>query len=116
MSKLAEEVYEHLKELYPFEKIVKEHYVYFKNTRLFFDFYIKFLGILIECQGQQHFRYVKHFHADNKAFYAQKRRDNLKVEYCDSNNLTLVYFYDKVDIITKDLVLQRIYEACYADT
>ena len=79
--------------------------------RLFFDFYLKGLSILIECQGRQHYEFVKHFHGDKEKFYSQKRRDNLKMKYCLDNNLTLVYFYDKQDIITNDLILNRIYEA-----
>ena len=52
-----------------------------------------------------------HFHGDKEKFYEQKRRDNLKLEYCLDNDLTLVYFYDQVDKITNDLILTRIYEA-----
>jgi len=113
MSKIADNVYNVLHKLYPFDDIKCEYYVYYKNTRLFFDFYIKTLGVLIECQGEQHFKYVSHFHSDIKALYAQKRRDNLKVEYCEETNLVLVYFYDKQDVITQDLVLTRIYEALH---
>ena len=111
MSKIAEDVYSGIKSLFPHETIIPEHYVYYKNNKLFFDFYLKGLGICIECQGRQHFEFVKHFHADKETFYAQKSRDNLKVDYCIDNNLTLVYFYDQVDKITNDLILNRIYEA-----
>jgi hypothetical protein len=111
MSQLADDVYDNLKKIYPFDCIIKEHYVFYNNTRLFFDFYIKTLNILIECQGEQHFKYNSHFHSDIKSFYAQKRRDNLKVEYCTFSNTPLVYFYDKKDTITPNLILNRIYEA-----
>lgn len=111
MSKLAEDVYSGIKRLFPYDPIIPEYYVRFKNIQLFFDFYIKSLGILIECQGRQHSEFVKHFHTDVEAFYAQKRRDNLKLEYCELNNLTLVYFYDTIDNITDNLILKRIYEA-----
>lgn len=111
MSKIADSVYEILKEEFIFTTIEKEYYINYRNTRLLFDFYVKSLGILIECQGRQHTEFVKHFHGQVENFYAQKRRDNLKVEYCEENNLTLVYFYDTIDVITNKLILDRIYEA-----
>jgi len=111
MSKIADDVCERVKKLFPHETIVLEHYVYYNNTKLFFDFYIKSLAILIECQGSQHYKFVSHFHDTKENFYAQKRRDNLKVEYCEENNLTLVLFYDEVDKIDNQLILNRIYEA-----
>lgn len=111
MSKIADEVCEGIKKLFPHETLIFEHYIYYKNAKLFFDIYIKSLGILIEIQGMQHFKFVKHFHGTKEKFYAQKRRDNFKIEYCAENNLTLAYFYDKIDIITEDLILERLYEA-----
>lgn len=111
MSKIADDTYKVLKKLYPFDSIKKEYYVNYKNTRLLYDFYIKSLALCIECQGEQHFKFVKHFHGSIDNFYSQKRRDNLKVEYCEENDLTLVYFYDKIDKIDSKLILERIYEA-----
>lgn len=111
MSKIADKVYTCLRDLFPFDPIIKEYYVYFKNTRLFFDFYIKSIGVLIEVQGEQHFKFVKQFHGTIDSFRKQKRRDNLKLEYCELNGLTLVYFYDKIDEISVDVVKSRIYEA-----
>lgn len=111
MSKIADDTYITLKKLYPFDSIKKEYYVNYKNTRLFFDYFIKSLNVLVECDGEQHYKYVSHFHSSIEDFYAQKRRDNLKVEYCEENDLTLVYFYDKIDTITEELILERIYEA-----
>ncbi len=111
MSRIADEVCERVRKLFSHEPIVLEHYIYYKNTKLFFDVYMKSLSILIEVQGVQHFKFVSHFHGTKDKFYAQKRRDNLKVEYCEENNLTLVLFYDKVDKIDDQLILDRIYEA-----
>jgi hypothetical protein len=111
VSKIADDVYDILKISFPFTYIEKEHYVNYRNTKLLFDFYVRSLGILIECQGRQHTEFVKHFHGQVDNFYSQKRRDNLKVEYCEENDLTLVCFYDTIDTITSDLILKRIYEA-----
>ena len=69
------------------------------------------MNLVFECQGRQHTEFVKHFHSTRESFYGQKRRDSLKVEYCELNNLTLVFFYDTIDKINKETVLKRIYEA-----
>ncbi len=112
MSKIAIDVHEQIKKLFPYANIIPEYYVNYKGTRLFFDFFIKNLGVLIECQGEQHYSFVSHFHGTKECFYAQKRRDNLKLEFIEKKKeLTLCYFYDKVDKITEDLILERIYEA-----
>lgn len=113
MSLIADTVYDTLKDVFPHEYIEKEHYIFYKGARLFFDFYIKSLGILIEVQGEQHFKFSSHLHSnDVEKFRSQKKRDNLKRIYVEENNkLTLVCFYDKVDKITNDLVIERIYEA-----
>lgn len=111
MSKIADAVHLCILNTFKFEHIIPEFYINYKNNRLFFDFYIKSLGVLVEVQGEQHFKYNKHFHTTVANFYAQKRRDNLKIEYCEENDLTLVYFYDKVDSINEELLLERIYEA-----
>lgn len=111
-SKIAEEVYKMLKELFPYHNIEKEYYVFYKGSRLFFDFYISSLSLCFEIQGEQHFKYCRHFHGSIESFKAQKFRDNLKVEYVEENYpLTIVYFYDKIDKITEELILERIYEA-----
>ena len=111
MSKIANEVYEMLKYLFPLDNVKKEHYVNYKGNRLFFDFYIRPQRLLIEVQGQQHATFVKHFHTDKNAFDAQKKRDNLKIEYVQENpELSFVKFYHE-EKITEDLVKNKVYDA-----
>lgn len=111
-SSIEAEVLECISSLFPFETVIKEHYINYKGTKLFFDLYLKGMGILIECQGEQHSKFVSHFHGTIEVFRGQKKRDNLKIAYLQENpQLTLVYFYDKKDKITIDLVKDRIYNA-----
>jgi len=110
ISKVSSDVYNAIKEVFPLSAVVKEHYVRYNRERLFFDFFIKNLGILVEVQGEQHFKFNKHFHGSVESFKAAKRRDNLKLEYAEEEGLTLVYFYDKTDDITPQLILDRIHE------
>lgn len=116
MSKISDLVYNALKEMFPNNRIIKEYYIKYKNTKLFFDFFIKDLGILVEVQGQQHVKFVAHFHGDKKKFYAQKRRDNLKIEYIeDKPRLRLIRFYYN-EKITKDLIMEKIDKALENDS
>lgn len=111
MSKQANEIYDVLIKLFPLGTVMKEEYVNYNGTRLFFDFYIKDMGVLIEVQGRQHTKFVKHFHGNKKAFDKQKLRDNFKIAYVqDEGNLCLVRFYYN-EKITIDLVKNKIYNA-----
>lgn len=107
MSNQSNKVFELLKELFPHNRIKMEYYVNYKGQRLFFDFYIRELGIFIEVQGQQHTKFIKHFHGSKEVFLAQKNRDNLKIEYVQKNDMCLVRFnYDEV--INKEFVMFKI--------
>jgi len=97
MSKLSEDTYILLRKVFPHHTIILEHYVRYKGARLFFDFYIKELNVLIEVQGRQHDEYVAHFHGDRDGYLASKRRDNLKKEYCESNDIVLVEVRKKLN-------------------
>ena len=115
-SKQAELIYNCLKEIFPHNIILREHYINFKGIRLFFDFYIKDLRVLIEVQGRQHTHYVEHFHGDREGFLKQKMRDNLKIQLVEEQGThTLVRFnYDEK--ITKDLIRDKIcngLEGCF---
>jgi hypothetical protein len=84
--------------------------VNYKGNKLFFDFYIKELGVFIEIQGRQHKEFVKHFHGTAEAFHKQKFRDNLKIQYVQENDLCLVRIYD-TEKITPTLVKKKINKA-----
>jgi very-short-patch-repair endonuclease len=108
ISKLSDKVFELLKELFPHNRIKAEYYVNYKGKKLFFDFYVHELGLLIEVQGQQHTKFVKHFHGDKEVFLAQKNRDNLKIEYVQENQLLSLIRFNYNEKVTKDLLLKKI--------
>ena len=111
MSRQAEAIYAVLIETFPKRSIVKEHYIRYKGQQLFFDFFIRNYDILIEVQGRQHSEYVSHFHGDREGFLSSKKRDNLKIAYCEDNNLTLVTINYNEKIETKSDLLRKINEA-----
>lgn len=113
MSYLSTLVLSTLEEIFPanpHRRIFLEQYVKYKGARLFFDFYIKELGVYIECQGRQHTEYVKHFHGDKDTFLKQKHRDNLKIEYVQENDKALVRINHDEEV-TKELLLEKIKKA-----
>ena len=108
MSIQSDKIYESLKAAFPHFRIEKEYYVYFKGTRLFFDFFIKELWVAIEVQGRQHNEFVQHFHGDRDGFIKSKRRDNLKKEYCESAEIDLVAINYDEDMTVKE-IMDRIF-------
>lgn len=108
MSLQSDEIFQLLKELFPHNRIKAEYYVNYKGKKLFFDFYIRELGILIEVQGQQHTKFIKHFHGNKEVFLAQKERDNLKIEYVQENKLLSLIRFHYNEKITKSLILKKI--------
>jgi hypothetical protein len=115
MSEIADKIESMLRELFPYNIILKEHYVHYKGTRLFFDFFVKDLRICVECQGQQHFKFVKHFHGSMEGFFGQKKRDNLKLEYIENNDTFSLVRIRYDEEITKKLLLSKIEEALTSD-
>lgn len=58
-------------------------------NKLKFDFYLPEFNICIEFDGEQHYRPIRHF-GGKKAFELQKIKDNIKNDYCKSNNIRLI--------------------------
>jgi len=110
MSKLADKTRIVLKKTFPHNFIIEEYYINYKGMRLFFDFYIKELDVLVEVQGQQHDRFIKHFHQDQAGFIASKKRDNLKKEYCEEKDMVLLEIRSEKHLTRKNIV-EKIWSA-----
>jgi very-short-patch-repair endonuclease len=113
MSVTATQVQSFLNEMFPanpHKRVFTEHYVKYRGQRLFFDFFIKELGVFIEVQGRQHKEFVHHFHGSMEGYKAQKRRDNLKIEYVQEHGQCLVRIYD-TEKITPALIRKKISKA-----
>lgn len=111
MSEIANKIYETIRELFPYNIILSEWYLNYKGQRLFFDIFIKDLGVLIEIQGRQHFEFVKHFHGSREGFLEQRKRDNFKLEYVEENKRLCLVRFNYDEDINKEMVLKRINEA-----
>lgn len=63
-----------------------------------FDFYLPNYNVLIEYNGIQHYEPIEYFGGKNK-FESQIKRDNIKREYCQKNNIILceIPYYSNLD-------------------
>lgn len=76
----------------PFSKIRPD---FLKNNvtggyNLELDCYNPELGIAVEYNGVQHYKYTPYFHRNKEAFLNQKYRDEMKRERCRLNNIHLI--------------------------
>lgn len=106
-------------------KILKKEKIKFQREKTFsdlkkgkyrFDFFIpnyKGAPLLIEVNGEQHYRQVKKFQKTRQDFLKQKERDRKKISYCLAHRIDLYIIpywdIDKVNSI-QDL-LNPIYKA-----
>lgn len=60
-----------------------------KNGKFRFDFYLPKEKILIEIDGEQHFKQIKKFQKTRQDFLKQQERDRRKNSYCLANNIPL---------------------------
>ena len=73
------------------------------GTRLSLDFYNANKRVAVEVQGSQHTKYNKFFHGGHKNNYLEQlKRDQIKAEFCEVNDIILVEIYDS-DTINKSL-------------
>jgi very-short-patch-repair endonuclease len=72
------------------EYIKEKTFINCKNKKyLPFDFYLFKKNILIEYDGEQHFRMIKHFNGMN-GFHMRQKNDNIKTEFAKNNNIRLL--------------------------
>lgn len=110
MSNFEDKMFECLKESFPYFRIVKQFYINVENSKYFFDFYIVELSTLIECHGEQHLKFVKHYHRDMIGFNRHKARDVVKEIFAEENNYTLVkFFYNELNKLSSEYVKEKIY-------
>lgn len=78
-----------LTELFPLDRLLEEVPLP-GSDGLTADFYISSAKIMVEVHGEQHYKYIPHFHRDLLGFIKSKRRDANKKAWCELNNIILV--------------------------
>lgn len=82
-----------LKELYPTLTILEEVPIHLRRNQIaYLDFYLPLRKMAVEVQGEQHFKFIPHFHGTLAAFAKSRRRDTEKKEWAEINGITLIEF------------------------
>lgn len=89
-SALHMEVRKLLKSKFPGNPILEE--VKLPDEDLWLDFFLPRFKLAVEVQGRQHYEYVPHFHGETHkfGFIKSQKRDQLKRQWCELNNITLI--------------------------
>lgn len=89
--------------LFPFDTIYEEVTIPGIKTEitqraLIADFYIHAHRLMIEVQGEQHYKFNSFFYSNKLAFFRAQKLDKLKYEWCKLNKIRLIELpYDKTD-------------------
>jgi very-short-patch-repair endonuclease len=81
--------YDILKKRFGETDLIRGYKIVGENISHRCDFYIKSMNIIIEYNGIQHYKPVKHF-GGNEKFIKQKKVDEFVREYCIKNNIKLI--------------------------
>tara|TARA_R110000824_G_scaffold9415_4_gene42138 strand:+ start:30814 stop:31218 length:405 start_codon:yes stop_codon:yes gene_type:complete len=78
-----------LRRLYPTNRVLEE--VPLPGTGgLFADFYLPEQKIVVECNGEQHYKFNAHFHGNRLNFMRAQANDRKKREWCEINNIDFI--------------------------
>jgi hypothetical protein len=89
-SNFEETIEELLEEAFPRCTIFPQHPVKFEGDQLFIDFFIPSMNLAIECQGEQHYKFVPHFHGNEAGFTSYVSRDSVKKRWAQKNKVKLI--------------------------
>jgi hypothetical protein len=59
---------------------------------LYLDFFLPNLDLAVEVHGEQHYKFIKHFHGTSRGFLESQNRDRRKAEWCELNGIQLIVF------------------------
>jgi hypothetical protein len=88
-----------LNTIYPTLQILEEVPITVRRGEtLYLDFYIPLIKSCIEVHGEQHYKFIGHYHNNKYNFMKSKKRDRDKAEWCRINRIDhLVLPFDKSD-------------------
>lgn len=75
------------------------------GSKLSFDFFNFNKKIAVEVQGRQHHKFVPHFHGSFGKFRKQMKYDDMKLKWCDLNDIELVEILE-----TDELTIEKFKE------
>ena len=114
-NKEENQCYKIIKNLGFSSPIKRQHIIHIFDERLGrirdlkVDFYLPEFNIIIEYDGEQHYKFVERYHKTEEGYKNQIRRDLLVTKFCEENNLKLlrITFKEKkenIGVIVKTFV------------
>ena len=108
MSEIQEKILQETKKAFPNFRVESEWTIRYAGQTLRFDIYVPDMSLVIEVQGKQHREFNKFFYENEQDFLVAKRRDGLKKEWAELNEITHIeIWFDEVDSITPGEILRR---------
>lgn len=86
-----------LKAKWPFTIILEELYI--PSEKMYLDFFLPHLKIVVEVQGEQHNRHVP-FYQTKAQFASQQNKDANKEEWCIINGFTIIKVNSEEELST----------------
>lgn len=93
ISTLQTTARDRIRKLFGSQVILEEFTIPKSQLRL--DFLLPFIKIAVEVHGEQHDKYVKHFHGTRKNFAEAQKRDEQKAHWCRLNDIELIVWRTK---------------------
>jgi hypothetical protein len=80
-----------IKTIYPTLQVLEEVPIKTrKSDTLYLDFYIPLIKTCIEIHGEQHYKFIAHYHGTALGFMRHKKRDREKLEWCQNNGIIFI--------------------------
>jgi hypothetical protein len=80
-----------LSSLHPTLQILEEVNIPIKKGQtLYMDFYLPLLKWCVEVHGEQHYKFVSHYHGNMMSFLKGQQKDKDKKEWCSINNIRYI--------------------------
>lgn len=85
-----------LRDMFPTQRVLEE--VVLPGTSLKADFYLPSFKKMVEVHGEQHYKYVPHFHGSREGMMRARANDQRKIEWCELNSIIYIALpFDKTD-------------------
>jgi hypothetical protein len=82
-----------IKDIFPTLQVLEEVPIQARRSEiLYLDFYLPLNKICIEVHGEQHYKFVSHYHNNTMGFIKHKKRDRDKQEWCKINGIKYIEF------------------------
>lgn len=89
-SSYHQKAYEIIKKLYPLYPVYEETKLCGTKNDLYIDMFIPSLGIAVEVNGEQHYKFNPYFHQNIAGYSRAMSRDQEKKLWCEINGITLI--------------------------